>query len=530
MRHFMRFNRKTALSLALVFALGGSAIVFSPAPSLHLPSAAAESQKISSPVELTVYNQNFALVKDYRPLNLKGGVNTIFLDDVAALIDPTSVHFKSLTSPGSVSVLEQNFRYDLINKSNILDRMVGQKIRFKKDGIIREGVLLNPVTNYVRNSGNRYGSHYSQTSTHEFAVRTEEGVLLTTLGDVIIEELPDGLYPRPTLMWLLNNKRTGNHNTEISYLTDGVNWHCDYVAVVSQDDSKVDLVAWVTLDNRSGASYNNARLKLVAGDVRRVDPNMPQPQLKAMRSHAEADALGSGRGFSEESFFEYHLYTLQGSTDVRHNETKQLTLASADNVPIRKKYIYDPDRQNYHRWLYSGWSGNYYGSFDYYSHNTSRPGVGADTAEYKKINTLLIMENSKRHNLGIPLPKGRVRVNKADASGSLQFVGEDWIDHTPEDEKIELYIGDAFDVVGEKKRTSYQRTSDLITETYEVRLRNHKKEAVKVHAVDHLFGDWSITEKSHGFEKTDAHTVDFEVNVPAKGETVVTYTVNIKRN
>ncbi len=479
--------------------------------------------------EITVYNQNFGLVKDYRALPLKKGVNQVELDDVAGLIDPTSVHFKSLTAPKSVQVLEQNFRYDLINKNTILDRMVGQKIRFRKNGVTQTGTLLNPATSYFRPTGysrNRYSHNYNKTNNSHFAIQTDDGILLTTLGDIIIEELPEGLYPRPTLLWDLYSTKGGTHQSEVSYLTDGLNWHSDYVAVINKDDTRIDLTGWVTLDNQSGMSYDNAKLKLVAGDVRKIQNQNGNMAMGAVAFRSMDALKKEARQFKEESFFEYHLYTLSDRTDIKNHETKQVTLISANQIPLKKTYIYDPGRTNYHRWRFSGWRGNYYGTPNYYG----RPGQGYDTSEQKKINTLLTVKNTKNNRLGIPLPKGRVRVNKADQSGSLQFVGEDWIDHTPEDEKIELYVGDAFDLVGEKKRLNYRKEAKFIEETYEVKLRNHKKNApVTITVVDHLFGDWKMITNNVDYTQEDAHTIHMPVSVPTKGERVITYTVRIKR-
>lgn len=475
--------------------------------------------------ELTVYNQNFALVKDYRPLTLKTGSNEVLMDDVAALMDPSSVHVKSLTSPRGVRVREQNFRYDLISRQNILDRMVGQKIRFTKDGKIREGVLLNPATTVHRYHGYGGAMSVGTGNSDSFAIQTAEGVLLTPLHDILIDTLPAGLYPRPTLLWHLEADKGGTHQAEVSYLTDGITWTCDYVAVLGDDDATLDLTGWVTLDNQSGANYPNARLKLVAGDVRRVSPQAePMPMAVAERMMMKNQAADAS-GFQQEAFFEYHLYTLAGRTSVMNRETKQLALVSAAQIPIRKKYIYDPDAARYRGWRTHGWSDGYYGSAGYYG----RPGQGWDSDAARKVNTLIQFKNATENRLGMPLPKGRIRVNKADASGSLQFVGEDRIDHTPANEELELYLGDAFDLVGEKKRLTYREEPHAIEETYEIKLRNRKKSPVTIHAVDHLFGDWTVRTSSAPYSKIDAHTIDFALTVPPDAERVLTYTVRVRR-
>ncbi|MEW5818684.1 MAG: DUF4139 domain-containing protein [Cyanobacteriota bacterium] len=462
---------------------------------------------------LTVYNQNFALVKDYIILNLTNGINELEISDIASLIDPTSVTLKNLSSPESVIIKEQNYRYDLIDKSTILDKMVGKSIKFRKDNETKEGILLNPATANIRNA-----SSYSSRNSGYFAIKTPEGILLTSLGDVIIDKLPDGLYPSPTLAWKVDSNRNGNQNLELAYLTDGINWYADYIATVDKDDKQIDLTAWVTLDNKSGMSYNNASLKLVAGDVRKLK----ERRYKDQYLYANG-AVGASKSFEEpfkeESFFEYHLYTLKDKTDVKNNETKQLTLTKAFNIPVTKKFIYDPLRNSYYNWINQG----------YYYYRDNRPGSGRDTSKNNKINVILELKNSKSNHLGIPLPKGTVRVYKKDNSGDLQFAGEDQIDHTPEDEKIELYIGDAFDIVGERKAIEYKDLSKAIEVTFEFKIRNHKKQSVEVEIYERVFGDWEITNKSQNYTKKDAHTIVFPVRIAAKGETTVTYTISVKR-
>ncbi len=464
--------------------------------------------------ELTIYNHNFALVKDYQTLNLKVGKNHIELDSVAALIDPTSVNLKSITAPQAVSVDEQNFRYDLINKANILDQMVGKSIRFRKDDVVQEGILLNPVTNYVRRNYSGYGSNnYSKQNTQSFAIKTSDGILLTTLDDIIIDKLPEGLYPRPTLVWDLYSDKAGSHKTEVSYLTDGIKWSTDYVAVVSDNDDRLDITGWVSLDNQSGTTYPQAKLKLVAGEVRKLQNHGGgrdyAEDMMVMKSSAPRAARNE---FKEESLFEYHLYTLNNPTTVRNNETKQLALVTAQSVPVKKQYLFDPGRSVYYSWRSSG---RHY-----------KPGRSSDTKQVK-INTILTLKNSKSNNLGVPMPKGKVRVSKKDSSGSLQFIGEDWVDHTPVDENIDLYLGDAFDIVGERKRTSYSKTGNGHEETYTVTLRNHKKSAITVDVIDHFYGDWKLTNNSHKFSKEDAQTIKMPVKVGAGGQANVTYTVKV---
>lgn len=447
-------------------------------------------------VQLTVYNQGFALVKETRPVDLSKGINSIEVENVAAKIDPTSVLFKSLTAPNSVVILEQNYQYDLISPQNILNKSVGQRLvytRFDESGkaYTQSGILLNPPEN---------GGSVVKSDTGE--------LVLNPAGQISLDRMPDGLHPRPTLNWLLQCSTDGAHDAEISYMTDGIGWKADYVALVNERDTALDLSGWVTLDNQSGATYNDARLTLIAGDVRRV-----QPRIEYARSGVQAPwAAEAAPQFVEKSFFEYHLYSMARPTTIADKETKQLSLLNAAGVPVVKEMIYDGRRDWWRNWWYPGRTGD--------------PGGGYDTSDYHKVNVVLEVSNSQKNNMGMPMPKGKVRVYKLDADGSQQFIGEDEIDHTAKDEKLRLYVGDAFDVVGDYKRTGYEKiATNVIQESFEVRIRNHKNEAVTVKVVDHVWSDWKVTRSSHEYTKKDAHTIEFPVSVPKDGEAVVTYTI-----
>jgi hypothetical protein len=462
-------------------------------------------------IALTIYNQNFALVKDRRTIDLANGRNAVVIEDVAALIDPTSVHFKSLTAPNAVAVREQNYRYDLINPTTLLNKSVGKKVTIRQplaNGQFREiqGTILTPVTVAVAQTGDAGGG--TSTVYSGMVVRTEDGgLILNPTGEIMLHEMPSGLIPRPQLAWLVDSTQAGRHETEVSYMTNGVTWKADYVVVVANDDKSVDITGWVTLDNKSGATYENANLQLIAGDVRRVQP-APRPEV--LRAAMKADAAGAPQ-FQEESLFEYHLYTLDGTTTVRDNEQKQMTLLTASRVPAVKKFIYEGRR--------GFWGIRNPGYL---------PGEGYDTSAYKKVNIIVEIKNSKP-SMGIPLPKGKMRLYKADSRGSLQFVGEDEIDHTPKDETVRLYVGDSFDIVGEHKRTDFKRISQKeVEESFEIVLRNHRKEDTTVSVVEHFWADWRITAKSADFVKKDAHTGEFIVNVPKDGEVKVTYTVRTR--
>lgn len=499
---FLSHRKKTLGMLA-------ATLLLTTAPGL--PQNAAKSSQ-STGIALTIYNQNFALVKDRRTVELARGRNTVVIADVAAQIDPTSVHFKSLTAPNAVAVREQNYQYDLINPTTLLNKSVGKRITLRQalaNGQIREitGTIITPVTGTVANTGDSGGG--TSVTYNGLVIRTDDGqLLLNPTGEIALHEMPSGLIPRPQLVWLVDSTQPGNHETEISYMTQGVTWKADYVVVVSNDDKLVDITGWVTLDNKSGATYENASLQLIAGDVRRIQP---QRELMMRAGKARDLAEAAAPPFQEESFFEYHLYTLDGTTTVRDKEQKQMTLLNANKVPALKKFIYDGRR-------------GFWGIHD----PGYRPGEGYDTSNYKKVNIIVEIKNS-RPNLGIPLPKGKMRMYKADSRGSLQFIGEDEIDHTPKDETVRLYIGDSFDLVGEHKRIDFKRISKTeVEETFEITLKNHRNEATQVAVVEHLWADWRITAKSTDFVKKDAHTVEFLVTVPKDGEAKVTYTVRTK--
>ncbi len=449
-------------------------------------------------VQLTVYNRNFALVKDVRAIKFTKGIFSCELEDVAAKIDPTSVLFKSLTAPNSVVILEQNYQYDLIAPENILNKSVGQRITFTRfnergEPVTDSGILLNPP----KNGG--------------ITIRTDAGtIVLNPSGQISLERMPEGLHPRPTLSWLLECDRDGEQEAEISYITEGVNWRADYVALVNQDDSALDLSGWVTLTNESGATYENAKLTLIAGDVRRVEER--EELMYDRGAYLMAAEAKPGSQFEEKPFFEYHIYTMARPTTIRDQETKQLALLNASNVSVKKEMIYDGRGNWWRAWWFPGRSGD--------------PGRGYDTSDYHKVNIVLEFKNSKENHMGMPLPKGKVRVYKLDDTGSQQFIGEDLIDHTAKDEKVRLYIGDAFDVVGEHKRTSYEKiAARTVEESFEVKIRNHKDTAVEVKVLEHVWDDWKVVKSSHEFIKKDAHTIEFPVTVPKDGEVTVTYTI-----
>ena len=428
-------------------------------------------------VSLTVYNQNRALVREVRTLSMEKGTTTVSFTDVAARIDPTSVHFKSLTAPDQLSILEQNYEYDLVNAQKIMGKYIDQDIRL------------------VTDKGEVFGGTLLSASGSDIVLQDKEGGIQIIRGENVqhfdFPRLPEGLITRPTLIWMVKNGRSGEHETELSYLTEGINWHAEYVAVVDRDDRHVDLSGWVSLENHSGAVYKDAKLKLVAGDVHIVEPKRRIDQMRLRKGQEEL--LMAAPEFEERAFFEYHLYTLQRRTTLKNNQTKQISLFPPAKTQTQKIFLYDGARYD------------------------------------KKVRVHLEFKNAKQDGLGLPLPKGKMRVYKEDVDGALEFVGEDLIDHTPVDEKVRVFLGNAFDLVGERVQESTKKISSRSREdAYRISLRNHKQEDVDIVVVEHFYGDWEIVRQSHPFVKKDARTAEFTIRVPAKGEVTLDYSVILR--
>ncbi len=476
-------------------------ITFLAAASLFLNSIAfAASQNGKQPVttstlddqqsvSLTIYNGGLGLVKDQRQIKLPKGTRELRFMDVASQIIPTSVHIRSLSDPGSLVVLEQNYEYDLLNPQKLLDKCVGKEVKLYTKNPYTEREELVTATLLSNNGGPVF--------------RIGDEITYGHPGRIIFPGAPDDLLAKPTLVWLAENGLLTGQKVEASYLTNGINWRSDYVVTLNEKDDRADLAAWVTIDNKSGTTYRNARLKLVAGDVNRAKDEYEYKD-KTLRVAEMAAAKAPAPQFKEESFFEYHIYTLQRPATVKDNQTKQVSLVQADTIPVKKELLY-------------------HGASYYY---TSRYG---ETIPNQKIGVFVEIDNREKNHLGIPLPKGTVRVYKHDSSGSLQFVGEDSIDHTPKDEKVRIKLGDAFDVVGSRKQTDWKKIAyDTYEAAFEISLRNHKKEDVTVTVVEPVPGDWKMLSSSQEFTKTDAFTAEFQVRVPKDGEAKLTYRVRTR--
>ncbi|MBI4721352.1 MAG: DUF4139 domain-containing protein [Chitinivibrionia bacterium] len=450
-----------------------------PASGNELKSTLKDQKSVS----VTVYNSNLGVVKDVRSLTLPKGVVSLTFEGVASLIDPTSVHIRSLDRPLDLDVLEQNFEYDLISPEKLMEKYLGREIELvTKDDSgehTKTARLLGIERGYVYESDGKIAGNPP--------------------GRVVMPALPEGLISQPSLIWLLD-AGSREHTVEASYLTAGMTWRANYVAVLSEDDRALDLSGWVTIDNRSGAAYNNASLKLIAGDVNRIE--QPVQYAKATAVMAE-DMLGRG-GFEEKAFFEYHMYNLQRTTTLKDNQTKQIRLMDAAGIAVEKRFVYSSQHPYF-----------FYMMGD----------VDKDT----KVGVFLSLENAKKNNLGMPLPKGVVRVFKKDDDGALEFLGEDQIDHTPEDETIRIKLGNAFDIVAERVQTDFKQYRNTFESAYKITVRNHKDERVVVSVVEHLAGDWKIMENTHEYVKESAFKVRFDVPVEKKGEAELVYRISIKR-
>jgi hypothetical protein len=436
------------------------------------------SQAAESSVAVTIYNQDLGLVKDVRELEFQKGKSVIKFTDVAAQIDPTSVHFKPVDASDKVAILEQNYQYDLVSSAKILQKYVDKEIQiFTKQDKSYQGQLLS------------YSNDNLTLKEPEGAIRI---VRLEEVRDMYFPSLPEGLITKPTLVWLLDSQVSGKRKAEVSYLTSGINWHAEYVAVVDQLDQNLELAGWVSIDNRSGATYEEAKVKLIAGEVHRVREERIPPRLA---KDVFAAAAGAPQ-FEEKPFFEYHLYTLLRPSTIKDNEIKQVTLFPTTDVKVKKVFTYDGARDE------------------------------------KRVKVELEFKNSSSEGLGMPLPEGKIRVYKADVDKSLEFVGEDLIDHTPKDEKVRVFLGHAFDIVGERKRTDFRQLGeDVSEESYEIKLRNHKEEAVEVVVVEHLnaYLEWQIMESNFKYEKKDASTIEFKIALEKDEEKVLNYTVRYTR-
>jgi len=452
--------------------------------------AAAQEQKEG--VALTVYNGGYGVVREVRKVNIGEDGMAKFID-VASAIDATTVHFKSLTDPAA-KLLEQNYQYDLVSADKLLRKYIDRPIDVVCKDAMYSGVLMS-------------------FDGAQIVLRERKGSLVMVqradnVRDIRFRELPEGLLTRPTLVWKVATQRPGEHLSEVTYQTGGLGWHAEYVLVLNQTDTAADLSGWVSVQNNSGKIYKDAKLKFIAGDVRRVQPQ-PRPVMKTLDRMARGPEAAP---MAEKAFFEYHMYTLPRPSTVADNEIKQLEMFTpARGVKVEKKFLYNP-LGNF-RWNYGGrYTDRSYG-----------------VTSYKKVHVLIHFRNSKANELGMPLPAGKVRVYKQDpADKAMEFIGEEQIDHTPRNEKLELRIGNAFDLVGERKQTNFQTWTRRMRETIEIKLRNQKEDEAVVIRVKEPMYRWTnreILNSSHKYEELDARTFAWDIKVEPEKEVTLTYTV-----
>jgi hypothetical protein len=456
------------------------------------PRASAPDQSTSlndqSDLNVSVYNSNIALVRDVRNLMLPGGNFRLKFMDIAATVNPATVHFRSLTDPDKLGVIEQNYEYDLLEPAKLLHKYVGKEVTlirsYQDNGTTKreeiKATLLSDNNGQVWKIGNDivtggYAESYR------------------------FPDIPANLYERPTLLMSLENSGPRKQQIEASYLASNLSWNSDYVLTVARDDKAADLDGWVTLVNNSGTAFHNARLQLVAGDLNRLPAAIngrADMAMEALRSKAAAPQ------FQQENFSEYHLYTLGRRTSVEDKETKQISLLAGTDVPVQKIFVVNGQ--------------------NYYYHNRQNPGSPI------KDNVMVFykFKNDEKAGLGIPIPAGNVRVYQKDSKGGILFVGEDHIDHTPKDESISVHIGNAFDVVSERKQTDYKSISSNVWEMeFEITIRNHKDSAITVQVNEPIGGDWEMLNSSYKYTKTSAWAAQFNVPVDKNGTSVLRYRV-----
>ena len=487
-----RFNLKPRFYISILISLLLSMFV-GHAAAISNEEEIRSTIQDQSEVAVTIYNDQLALVKDLRTIRLENGFNKLAFREVSAKMRPETALLRSLDFADGFHLIEQNFDFDLLTPQKLLEKYVGKKVRVVKTHPVTgkekllDAVLLSVNNGVVLRIGNRI----------------ETGVP----GRIVFDEVPGNLRDRPTLVMQLNSATSKQQQLQLSYLTGGLGWKADYVAELDASDEYLDLTGWVTLTNQSGATYKNAKLQLVAGDVNRVQNEFAQANgrvemMMEDRAVAESEMV-------EEALFEYHLYTLQRPTTIKENQTKQVSLLSATKIPVKKEFLLQG--QNY-----------------YYRSSYGQIG------QKLKVGVFVEFNNNKESNLGMPLPKGIVRVYKNDKSGAAQFIGEDRIDHTPKKEDVRLKLGDAFDVTADKKQTEFKKSHAIgkykyaFTTSFQIDLKNAKNEEVEVVVREPIPGDWKMKEQSHKHEKVAAGTAEWKVKVPAEGKTTLTYKVLVR--
>ena len=484
--------RRWLAACALTAAAGAGFVLENPSTAAAPAATGQDVTTIDDQVDLavTVYNSDIALVRDTRNLQLPAGNFDLRFMDIAATVNPATVHFRSLTEPSRVSVLEQNYEYDLLEPDKLLRKYVGRDVtlvRYRQDdGTTRFEEVKAHLLSYNSGPVWRIGNEIV-TGMHADHIR--------------FPELPENLYSRPTLIWTLNNAGTRAHRAETSYLASKLAWSADYVLTVARDDKAADLDGWVTLTNGSGTGFRNAKLQLVAGDLNRVRQMLAGRMQDAVR---RAEPAAAASEMTQEAFSEYHLYSLARRTSINNNETKQVSMLGATAVPVKKRFVVEGQRVYYHNF-----------------HHPGSPIKDVVQVYYQ-------FRNEQKAGLGLPMPSGIVRVYQSDSKGGIQFVGEDRINHTPKDETLNLKIGNAFDVVSERNQIDFRKVGSSQYEVeFEITLRNHKDAPITVEVNEPVGGTWRMIRSSHEWQKTAAWAAQFEVPVAAGSEVKLRYRVHV---
>lgn len=477
---------------------------------------------------VTVYNQRFGVVREKVSLDLKPGVNPLKFSDITAHVEPDSVILRDPADKVHLQILEQNYRNDPASQELLLSVYEGQTIDFigyddkapNHERLIRGKIVRSGYVPHVQ-AWNDYGQGYAMTQSGMMSAGAGQPIIevdgklrFGLPGTPLFPSLSDDTILKPMFEWLLETDAGGKLDAELSYVTGGMSWRADYNVVSPEKGDVLDLVGWVTIDNQTGKTFADARIKLMAGDVSKLQPQGAMDHVqRALRMEEKG---GMAPPVSEKAFDEYHLYTLRRSTTLRDRETKQVEFVRATGIQSQRLYVYDGTKFD------QRWQG--------YDVASLRIQKEYGTQCNIKVWVMREFDNSEKNQLGIPLPAGRLRFYRSDADGQLEFTGENEIDHTPKDEKIRIYTGNAFDLVGERRQTDFKVSNheDWADESFEIKVRNHKKEAVEFRIVEHLYRwtGWEIKEKSQDYIKTDSRTIEFRVEVPPDGEKVVTYTVH----
>lgn len=512
-------NRRILISTCFA---GLIAIVLAAAQMMHGGSGAEEA---NSGLALTIYNQNFAVVRHPLVLDLKPGTNHITFSDTTARVEPDSVILRDPSGSYKLQVLEQNYRNDPLSEPLLLSLNEGKTLDFELPGgqIVKGKIIRSGYVPHIAAFQNYDYQYYQQqmayanptTGNGTPIVEVNRRLQFGLPGKPIFPSLGDDTIMKPTLDWLLFSDKTGKTTGELSYVTGGMTWQADYNVVAPPKGDILDVVGWVTMDNQSGKSFDQARIKLMAGEVNKVQPQNGRFEVLAMaRGVSQAATV---QQVTEKAFDEYHLYTLPRLVSLRDRESKQVEFIRAAGVESHRIYVYDGAKIDVNR-------------YGYYNPEQIRNDQSYGTETNPAIWVMQEIVNSKANHLGMPLPKGRVRFYRRDEDGQLEFTGENVISHTPADETLRIFTGNAFDIKGERRQTDFKRFDDRhsIDESFEIHVRNHKKEAAEVRVVEHFYRclNWDLVKQSDAFNKTESQTGEFRVKIPADGEKVITYTVH----